>query len=175
MLCAPGHLEWALLALKPGTETCRMYFLMVEGDSHIPCPAGSNLAATAQDAVGCLSCKGKHCWLIATFFPTRAQTSFSASCFLFSPVFPAPWGYWIPGTGFAPAVVDFVRARHGCPHPVFAEDTKLAEVLFLLSLVKTLVLVPVLIPEDSAGDQPLLDFAPLITTLPAQQSLTERG
>lgn len=51
------------------------------------------------------------------------------------------------------------------PHPVFPEDTKLANVLFLLSLVKILVLAPVLIPEDAAGDHPLLDFAPLITTL----------
>lgn len=156
-LCAPGPAP-PLMGFA-GLETrgrklkqVHSHGCLVEGDNHPPCPAGSSLAAAAQDAVGRLSCKGR---LLAhhKLFPHQSPNIlFCKAVFCSAPDFPATRGYCIPRTGFALAIVDFMRflsarlsisltaalsSTVATPAPHLQRTISLLRFFFPLSLVKT--------------------------------------
>lgn len=154
MLQAPHHLEWALPALKPGAGSWSRCILMDAWWRGIVTPLAMPAPALLLQPVCHLSCKGR---LLAhgQLFPHQSPNIlFCKAVFFSAPAFSAAQGYCIPGTGFVLAVVDFTRSlwahssrslsNHSpalhCCHPctTFAEDTKVAEALFPLSLVKML-------------------------------------
>lgn len=118
-LCAPGSSSpWTGFAdLETGDRKLKQvqsHGCLLEEDNCSHCPAGSSLAAAAQDAVVHLSCKGT---LLAhhQLFPHRSpKIFFWKAVFCLTPAFPAARGYCIPGAGFALAVVDFMRSLSAC-------------------------------------------------------------